>query len=61
MPAARSKARKRAVDVLYAGDVRGCDPLVLLRERIADADPPVPDHTVRLVEAWPSTPPGSTS
>lgn len=50
MPAARSKARKRAVDVLYEADLRGTDPLALLRERIADADPPVPDHTVRLVE-----------
>ncbi|NEK58399.1 transcription antitermination factor NusB [Geodermatophilus sabuli] len=48
--AARSKARKRAVDVLYEADVRGADPLTLLRERIADATPPVPDHTVRLVE-----------
>ena len=50
MPAARSKARKRAVDLLYAADVRACDPLDLLRERVADADPPVADHTVRLVE-----------
>jgi N utilization substance protein B len=48
--AARSKARKRAVDVLYEADLRGSDPLILLRERVADATPPVPDHTVRLVE-----------
>ena len=48
--AARSKARKRAVDVLYEADLRSSDPLGLLRERIADANPPVPDHTVRLVE-----------
>jgi transcription antitermination protein NusB len=48
--AARSKARKRAVDVLYEADLRGTDPLGVLRDRIADADPPVPDHTVRLVE-----------
>ena len=34
--AARSKARKRAVDVLYEADVRGGDRLTLLRERIAD-------------------------
>ncbi len=48
--AARSKARKRAVDVLYEADLRGRDPLDLLRERIADETPPVPDHAVRLVE-----------
>ena len=48
--AARSKARKRAVDVLYEADVRGGDPLELLRERVALASPPIPDHAVRLVE-----------
>ncbi|KQS64956.1 transcription antitermination factor NusB [Modestobacter sp. Leaf380] len=48
--AARSKARKRAVDVLYEADLRGGDVLPLLRERVADANPPVPDHAVRLVE-----------
>ena len=48
--AARSKARKRAVDVLYEADVRGSAPLALLRERVADETPPVPEHTVRLVE-----------
>ncbi|MGY1720429.1 transcription antitermination factor NusB [Blastococcus sp. SYSU DS0552] len=48
--AARSKARKRAVDVLYEADVRGQDRLELLRERVADGNPPVPEHTIRLVE-----------
>ena len=48
--AARSKARKRAVDVLYEADIRSGDRLTLLRERIADGNPPVPEHTVRLVE-----------
>ena len=48
--AARTKARKRALDVLYEADLRGGDALELLRERIADAAPPVPEHTVRLVE-----------
>ncbi|MGY1725783.1 transcription antitermination factor NusB [Geodermatophilus sp. SYSU D01062] len=48
--AARTKARKRAVDVLYEADLRGTDPVELLRERIADPSPPVPDHAVRLVE-----------
>ncbi|MGZ4650796.1 MAG: transcription antitermination factor NusB [Kineosporiaceae bacterium] len=48
--AARSKARKRAVDVLYEADVRGSDRLELLRERIADGHPPIAEHTIRLVE-----------
>ena len=48
--AARSKARKRAVDVLYEADIRSGDPVALLRERVADENPPVHEHTVRLVE-----------
>jgi N utilization substance protein B len=48
--AARSKARKRAVDVLYEADLRRRDVLEVLRDRIADVNPPVPDHAVRLVE-----------
>src|SRR5688500_20410396 len=48
--AARTKARKRAVDVLYEADIRSGDRLTLLRERIETANPPVPEHTVRLVE-----------
>jgi N utilization substance protein B len=49
--AARSKARKRAVDVLYEADLRGRNRLDLLRERLADeSTPPVNEHTVRLVE-----------
>jgi N utilization substance protein B len=48
--AARTKARKRAVDVLYEADIRSGDRLTLLRERLADETPPVPEHTVRLVE-----------
>ena len=48
--AARTKERKRDVDVLYEADVRSRDRLELLRERVADGNPPVPDHAVRLVE-----------
>ena len=47
---ARSKARKRAVDVLYEADQRGNDPLDTLRERLALSDPPVPEYAVTLVE-----------
>jgi transcription antitermination protein NusB len=49
--AARSKARKRAVDILYEADLRGRDRIELLRERFDDdSTPPVNEHTVRLVE-----------
>jgi transcription antitermination protein NusB len=48
--AARSKARKRAVDLLYEGDLRSVDPAEVLRERLAAADPPVNEYTVDVVE-----------
>jgi transcription antitermination protein NusB len=48
--AARSKARKRAVDVLYESDLRGIDPADTLRDRVALADPPLNAFTVELVE-----------
>jgi N utilization substance protein B len=48
--AARTKARKRAVDMLYESDLRGTDAVQTLAERIALADPPVNDYTVQLVE-----------
>ncbi|MFI9010578.1 transcription antitermination factor NusB [Actinosynnema sp. NPDC053489] len=48
---ARSKARKRAVDVLYEADLRGADPVTLLADRVGSTDvPPVNDYTVTLVE-----------
>jgi N utilization substance protein B len=48
--AARSKARKRAVDVLYAADLRGRSRLDQLAEEVSAGQPPVNDYTVRLVE-----------
>lgn len=48
--AARSKARKRAVDLLYEADLRGVDVIETVAERVAMADPPVNDYTVELVE-----------
>jgi N utilization substance protein B len=48
--AARSKARKRAVDVLYESDLRGTDSRDTLRDRVALAEPPVNEFTVELVE-----------
>jgi len=47
---ARSKARKRALDVLYEADQRGAAPLDTLRDRLALSDPPVPEYSVHLVE-----------
>ncbi|WP_375490500.1 transcription antitermination factor NusB [uncultured Jatrophihabitans sp.] len=48
--AARSKARKRAVDVLYESEVRDVAPVTALAERVALAEPPVNDYTIELVE-----------
>ena len=47
---ARTKARKRALDVLYESAQRSTDPVDTLRQRLAQSDPPVPDYTVELVE-----------
>lgn len=47
--AARSKARKRALDILFEAEVRGEPVLELLAERIAAADPPVSDYAAELV------------
>jgi transcription antitermination protein NusB len=47
---ARSKARKRAVDVLYESDLRGTDPADTLADRRALGDPPLHEYTVELVE-----------
>lgn len=47
---ARSKARKRALDVLFASDQRSLDPLSLLADRLTAADPPLPEYTVTVVE-----------
>jgi N utilization substance protein B len=50
--AARTKARKRALDVLFEADQRGLDPLTVLARRIAEpgTQAPVPQYAVDLVE-----------
>ena len=48
--AARSKARKRALDVLFEADVRGLNPLDTLTAWVDRADPPVADYTRTVVE-----------
>lgn len=47
---ARSKARKRALDLLFEADQRGLDPLVLITERLGIAQPPIPEYAVQIVE-----------
>jgi transcription antitermination protein NusB len=47
---ARSKARKRALDVLFEAEQRGADPMTVLAERISRADPPVGEYATELVE-----------
>jgi N utilization substance protein B len=47
---ARSKARKRALDVLYESELRSTDPTETLATRLAQADPPIPEYAVELVE-----------
>jgi transcription antitermination protein NusB len=47
---ARTKARKRALDVLFEADQRGADVLATLADRVAVGEPPVPDYTIALVE-----------
>lgn len=48
MPA-RSKARKRALDLLFEAEIRREDVLRLLEERAAGAEPPVPEYAAVLV------------
>ena len=48
MPA-RSKARKRALDVLFEAELRGTPVLDLLAERTAMASPPVSAYAAALV------------
>ena len=47
---ARSKARKRALDVLFESEQRGANVLETLATRLADAEPPVAEFTVELVQ-----------
>ena len=53
---ARTKARKRALDVLYAADARGADPLDVLTERIdsiaSDDAAPLGEYAEVLVRGF---------
>jgi N utilization substance protein B len=46
---ARSKARKRVVDILYEADARGIAPGDVLAERVRRAEPPVNPYTAEIV------------
>jgi N utilization substance protein B len=46
----QTKARKRALDILFEAELRDADPLATLAERAADAEPPVRDFTRALVQ-----------
>lgn len=47
---ARSKARKRAVDILFEADLRSRDALTVLADRLAQADGPANPYTQTVVE-----------
>ena len=47
--AARSKARKRALDVLFASELRGESPVDALERAIADGEGPTNEYTAVLV------------
>jgi transcription antitermination protein NusB len=47
--AARSKARKRALDILFEAEIRGEPVLDLLAIRAQEASPPVPAYAAELV------------
>jgi N utilization substance protein B len=47
--AARSKARKRALDILFEAEIRRIPVLGLLDERTAEASPPVSPYAAELV------------
>ena len=48
--AARSKARKRALDILFEAEVRAEPVLEVLGQRVSYASPPVSPYAVELVE-----------
>jgi N utilization substance protein B len=47
--AARSKARKRALDILFEAELRGLPVLELLAERQSFGEQPVPEYAAELV------------
>jgi N utilization substance protein B len=48
--AARTKARRRALDVLYESEMQGLAPGATLARRVASASPPLSEYAITLVE-----------
>ncbi|SFC78352.1 NusB antitermination factor [Nocardioides terrae] len=48
-PTARTKARKRALDLLFAAEARGLSPVAMLDEAIAEGEGPANAYTATLV------------
>lgn len=48
--AARTKARKRALDLLFEAEQRRLDPVTLAADRLASGHVPVPQYSLDLVE-----------
>lgn len=46
---ARTKARKRALDILFESDLRGTDPAQVLIDRRDQADPPIGPYSEELI------------
>jgi len=46
---ARTKARKRALEILFEADQRGLDPMHVLATRIATGQPPIAEYTREIV------------
>ncbi len=49
MPSARSKARKRALDILFECEMRRTSIPDTLNERVVAGEPPVNEYTVELI------------
>lgn len=47
---ARTKARKRAIDILFEADLRGADPVSTAADRLTDAERPVQPYALTLIE-----------
>jgi N utilization substance protein B len=58
---ARTKARKRALDILFESELRGLGSGATLTERREVNEPPVGDYTSPWSRVSPSTPQTSTS
>lgn len=47
---ARTKARKRAIDILFEADLRGADPVSTAADRLTDPERPVQPYALTLIE-----------